>query len=422
MDNPARHDSEPGAVADSSLHSPSTTALNEFLVLMEDTESPREYLIWSLISVCAALIGDNTRFRSGPFHSVCANLYVILLGPPAAKKSSAIQAVMQLVESTSLNYGPTDTGGQRHGLMAALSGLHKRGRVGSWYGDEATLPPMEPHHIAPRNPGDMFMVSSELGRLMGSSSPEMADFFVDLWDGVGIRYETKAGEIRIKSPRGNMLGGTTPSSLANILPNNAPDHGILTRMLFIYADTPHKLVPLPPAQSPAWYESWGNLKERLAWVDRNRFDYYLSPEAERRYEKLYAYLPVIDDPRMAPYRGRRGILLMKVAMILAALRNDIRINIDDLEVAHSLLQDVEPRMHKALEYFGRSKSYHGRMLMVNYLKQVPGKIATQAELLNAAASELTQREAQEALTYLESQGTITQYGGTGKYMLNQSTI
>lgn len=388
--------------------SDSGSALNEFLTLMEDSESPRTYLIWSLIAASAALLGQNATFHNGVHQKVKPNLFVLLLGPSALRKSSAINMMTSMLEDTSLNFGPTDTGGQRHGLMSALTGLYRSDNGGYF----KSSGPLNHAMLRPRAASDMFIVSPEFGRLMGSGTRDMSDFLVDLYDGAPIDYQTKAGETLIQNPRATILAATTPSSLANMLPENAVTHGILARFICVYADTIHKAVPLPPEPKAEWYDLREQLRKRIHWLDNNRSDFEMDDTARSTYESIYAFRPRLEDPRLEAYRGRRASTLLKVAICVAGLRSDNTVIDSDLRLAHELLNMVEPQMHKSLEYFGRNRIYQGRMLMLNYLKAAPGHSASKAELIAAASSELNAKESEEAITTMLASGELFGYGET----------
>lgn len=389
------------------VESESGVALREYLTLYEESESPRTFLMWSLIAAAAGLVGKNAHLQLGELR-VFPNLYVILIGPSGVRKSSAISMMTKLLESTTIYFGPTDTGGQRHGLMSALVGLKRsvfegRKRI---TGDFAMSRAM----MHPRDSSDMFLAISELGRLFGQGSEDMMNFFNDLYDGESIDYQTKIGETRVSSPRVTILGGTTPSNLATVLTSNSAEHGITARMLFVYADRKYKSVPIPPDQLPEWHEARDSFLARLRWIDQNRRNFVLLDSARAKYNDLYSYIPEVDDPRLLAYKERRGNTLIKVAITLAALRMATGIEDTDVGLAHYLLTDIELNMHKAFEYFGRNKKHAGRMLMVNYLKA--HQKAQQHELIAAAASELTPKEALDALEAMVVSGEVVLLGST----------
>lgn len=402
-------------------NSQSGEAFAEYLNLMEDSEPPRSYMIWSLIAAAASLLGSNAKFQSGPNHKVTPNLFVILLGPSGIRKSTAIRHVRKLMEHTSVNFGPTDSGGQRHGLMSALTGLH---RVDNRHDRKPQVDtgPLTPAMMNPRISSDMALFAPELGRLLGTNSQEIASFLLDLYDGATIDYQTKSGETKVWNPLTTLLGATTPSSLASILPDNSAGHGILSRIIFIYDDVRHKDVPIPAEPAEEWYEEYSEYRKRIRWIDANRVDFDFAPNARAYYESVYTYSPHVDDPRLASYRQRRAESLLKIAMNIAALRNDTTIIESDCILSHDLLRLAEPRMHKALEYFGRNKVFAGRMLMLDFLKS-GRRSANGPELRAAAASELTTREATDAIESMLASGELIAYGdlfvlGSAKNELN----
>lgn len=404
-------------VQPSLLDSESAKAFAEYLELMEDTEAPRHFITWTLIAAAAALIGRNSTFRRGPLFNMPANLFVVLLGPAAIRKSTPINQIAEILRDFSVNFGPTDTGGQRHGLMSSLVGHHR------FVPERPKEKPLlihgaHPFTLSPRAPADVFLAAPELGRLMGTGSREMADFFVDLYDGAKIDYQTKASETVIHKTLVNMLGATTPASLASILSEGAAGHGILTRIIFVWGDEKHKDVPIPPIPDDIWYEKREDFKTRLEWIDQNRLPFEFESGADKLYEKLYSYQAKIEDNRMEEYKGRRSTHLMKVSMCIAALRCSHSISESDINMAHALLQEIEPNMHKALEYFGKNKAFVGRMLIVNFLKNQPDYSATRGELIHAAMSELNKREAEEAIESMLGAKELTEL--SGKFVLRSS--
>lgn len=402
------------------LRSPSAEAIREYLILMENTEPPRTYLIWSLISAAASLLGKNSKFTSGPLYTVKPNLFIVLLGPAGVRKSSAISLISKMLENTTINFGPTDSGGQRHGLMSALTGLNRpdwmAGHRGKRQPDTGALTFLMSQ---PRLASDMTIHVAELGRLLGVGSREMADFMVDLWDGAKIDYETKAGSTEINSPLVNLLGACTPSSLASMIPDNAGTHGILSRIVFIYEEKKYKEVPLPPTPDELWWDRRERFVQRLHWIDSNRQDFSLDHDATSFYNGIYAYIPELRDSRLEHYRERRANILLRVGMAVCALRFDTQIVESDLLLAHEFLKLAEPKFHKALEYFGRNKIYSGRMLMLQFLRNSPTHFATHAELVAAAGSELKASEADEAIQNMITSGEIIAWGADGRYTLGE---
>lgn len=289
--------------------------------------------------------------------------------------------------------------------MSALAGLRRfdKPAKGEWITLNRKM-------LRPRKAADMVLFSSELGRLWGTANREMADFLVDLYDGKDVDYETKGSTTLIQSPLATLLGATVPTSLAAMLPENAANHGILSRIIFVYADKIHKLVPLPPEPTEEWLELRDRIVERLHWIDGCRRDFGLSQQARDLYEhKLYTYTPKIDDPRFEYYGGRRANILLRVAMCICALRSDTWVIESDIQLAHTLLAEIEPEMPKALSAFGRNKAHMARTTIISFLRGQPNHTATIAQAIAAAAADLTKREAEEVIQAMAQKGEVTLY-------------
>src|SRR3546814_12105901 len=80
--------------------------------MVEETESPRLFHLWSAITGAAAALGRRCFFQLGSI-TVYPHHYTLLVGTPASRKSTAISMMAkQLRKSTSVRVGPSDSGGK----------------------------------------------------------------------------------------------------------------------------------------------------------------------------------------------------------------------------------------------------------------------------------------------------------------------
>lgn len=351
-------------------------SIAKYLHLARNTESPKQYHLWSLLSLTSALCSNNTWFNHGVAGEVKLNFGVVLIGRPALRKSSAISFMQRFASGLPLNYGPMDTGGARHGVMAAMQTRWQDDTKDSSNdsGNAVQIPSTLEElaasgleHIISRirrtrtRPSSIYFASKELGRLLTSQTRELLDFFADGLDGEPIFYQTKTGNIRIPTPLINLLGATTPGSLATILPRDAHDHGVLSRFIFVYGARNERSIPLPPAQTKQELEIQGQLLERLNRVSQEaEGEISFSPEAEREYRDLYDYNVVSRDFRLNAYSGRRAIHLVKLSSIICLLRAEepYQVTFEDVALAHLILILTEVDMDSA--YVAMSKSNDAR--------------------------------------------------------------
>lgn len=286
----------------------------------------------------------------------------------------------RFADSVSLNYGPTDTGGARHGIMTAMQNRWQNGfRVKLADAEQEEENDSIPHSLgelaatsfdsiaATMDKGrtrasSIYFSAKELGRILTAQTRELLDFFADGLDCESIYYQTKTGGIRLPSPIINLIGATTPGNIASILPRDAHDHGLLSRLIFVYAGRSEKPVPIPPTLSDA--ESV--LQDSLLAALHRAAQYAdgevrLGPDGEDEYRKLYTYPVPTLEFRLNAYTGRRSDHLARLAAITCVLRGETPyiINRRDVGLAHLILILTEKDMDGA--YMGLDKSIEGRI-------------------------------------------------------------
>lgn len=274
-----------------------------------------------------------------------------------------------------LNFGPTDTAGARHGIMTAMQTR--------WQDDYRERLDEDPNFAFPTSleelgessfdgiiarmgrprtrPSSIYFTVKELGRLLTAQTRELLDFFADGLDGESIFYQTKTGNIRIPAPLISLLGATTPGNLPSILPRDAHDHGLLSRIIFVYAGKAGDSVPIPPEMSPAELV----IKERILEVINRALtdgagEIGFSEEAEAEYRELYSWgVPTLEF-RLNAYAGRRTDHLAKLCAIICLLRGESPyvINKRDVALAHTILALTEVQMDGA--YMNLDRSIEGK--------------------------------------------------------------
>lgn len=361
-----------------------TPFLTDYMKMVEDTESPRLFHVWAAVSCMAATLGRRCYLPFGPM-TIYPNHYVLIVGTPAARKSTAASIGKRVVRSsTGVRFAPADTAGQRQGLVEAMRGsdtpkeflgavevavsensiagltLESLAQVTNEPEDEIAkfVSQADKHHI--------FAVATEFSRFIGQNNLQMLDFLTTMYDGEDYDYRLKSSEVTLKDPLLNLLGCTTPTSISTSMPPAAGGQGFLSRVILVYGSRKYKLVPRPsvPAQE---------LVDRV----KNHFDRaYLelagafreTPEALAYSNSLYTYALEISDPRFGYYQERRHTHLLKLAMVLAAGRGSQTIVKEDYEEAHRILRATERGMPDALGEFGMNPLAALKQSMLEFVR------------------------------------------------------
>jgi hypothetical protein len=344
-----------------------TPYLNHYLQMVEDTESPRIFHIWSAIFAMSSALGRRCFLPFGTF-DIFPNHYILLVGTPGTRKTTAAnQGKRVLRNSTGVRFAPPDTGGQRQGIIVEMAdtgdeekeflgsaelGARDNGLASLSDLEEITNDPedeklrfvdsADKHHLA--------VIASEFSRLVGQNNGSMLDFLGEMYDGEDIWYRTKQSKIQLKNCLINLLACTTPVHINNSLPPAAAGQGFLSRMILVYGAKKYKQVPRPQAPdvdlvmrvkdtlSDAYYNLAGAFEE--------------TPEARAFSESLYGYTLDITDSRFGYYNERRYTHLIKLAMCLCAARGSRVIVRDDYDESHRILRATERGMPDALGEFG----------------------------------------------------------------------
>jgi hypothetical protein len=160
-----------------------------------------------------------------------------------------------------------------------------------------------------------------------------------------------------------MIGCTTPSWIADNVPQAAIGGGFTSRCIFLYADRKEKLVPYPGDVVP---KGLAEMRYRI-FQDLEHIsvsicgEYILAPEAKAFGREWYASIWNVAQASKDPSNGtgyvaRKQTHAHKLAMVLAASqRDELLITGEDLQLAITMLESLEEDMHKVFSKVGRSE-------------------------------------------------------------------
>lgn len=370
-----------------------TEFLNDYMEMVEDTESPRLFHLWSAISGISACLGRRCWMPFGPM-TMFPNQFVSLVGTPGTRKSTAMNIMKrQLRKSTGVRFAPVDTAGMRQGLVEAMRGKNDSEE----YIDNVELAAAEDSlagltldvvaritnvrdtdevdndehgeargFISGADKHHIMVTATELSRFIGQNNFQMLDFLGTMWDGEDYEYQTKAGLTVLRDPLINLLSCTTPTSLNVAMPPAAGGQGFLSRVILVYGSRKYKEVPTPSDPDPEIVLKVKGQFNRTYLELAGVFDE--SKDANVFRESIYGWKLEINDPRFGYYHERRQDHLMKLGMALAATRTSQTIEKEDYEAAHRILRATERGMPDALGEFGMNPLAALKQNMLEYIR------------------------------------------------------
>lgn len=373
--------------------------------------SPRFHL-WSAISVVAACMERKVWIDRG-YYTLYPNLYTFLIGKSGLVKKSTTTGIavglLRKIPGMKLS-------SERLTPASLIEQLHNAGKTFQY--KEKTV-----------KQSAVFAYASELSVFMQEVAGSISELLTTFYDCIPNDssqpwiYETKGqGMSKVFGPCLNILGASTKAWLSKSIPANEMEGGFASRIVFVVENkNPDKIVAWPKL-SPELIEMRTKLEEDLFHIHQLVGEMEISPGAYTNFENWYEFhmrnvVPECVDPRMAGYMGRKGDLLLKLAMIRAVtLRDDLILQESDVLWAGSQLQLIEPEMRDSFEGIGGSPSGQITFDVRNYIKNRDA--VEKSEILRAFAKNATGKEIEAVLQDLvemnEIQVVLKNEGGVSK--------
>lgn len=325
--------------------------ISQYLSYVGDTEAPIFYHRWSMLSAVGAYLG---RQYSLPFgHSeLYANLYVMLIGDPGARKSTAIKLAKKILTGAGYTTISADRSSKEKFIMD-LAG-------------EDTDPGNSVDEILDQNlwgrksdelpDAEMYVACDEFNDFIGLGNLEFISLLGTLWDFNGpYKQRTKTSKsITVNNPTISILGGNTPVSFANAFPPDTLGQGFFSRLLLVYGESTGKKIPFPEIPSVAATGLITRELQRIKLTSRGQAK--ITPKARDLLVKIYNTYKPIDDARFISYSNRRFTHLLKLCLVISACHYSTCIEESHVIEANTLLTHTEHLMPKALGQFGKARN------------------------------------------------------------------
>lgn len=260
------------------------------------------------------------------------NVFIILVSQPGrCRKSTAIRLARQLLyDIPGVHIGPDSV--TRAELISYLSQINVEGQSA------------------------LTLHSTELSSLLEPSGIQMIQLLTDLYDCdvKPWKYATKgSGKYDISAPYLTMLAATTPSYIAEGLPESIVGHGFTSRVIFVYEDRERFLNPFPKGVDAALVTA---LKHDLEHISQLKGEFRWTSEARSNYEHYYKNISQTEHPdhRVEGFHNRKSIHVLKLAMLCSlAEKDDLIIKPEDIGAAEQIIDLIEPKMARTFTAVGK---------------------------------------------------------------------
>lgn len=307
--------------------------IREFCNYTEGLPTPDLFRQWSGISILAGALERKVWLYAFGDIPLYPNIYAVLVGPPGVGKTVLIDEVYDFWMRLETHH-------------VAASSVTKASLVDD-------LRDAERHIIRQgENPpvvsfNSLLVASKELGVFLPSYENDFMSVITDLWDckAYSERRRTKDLNFKLEHPQLNIIAGTTPSYLNNIMPEGAWDQGFAARTMFIYSGD---VVRRPLFMNG---EGHNSLKAALANDLKHISELYgkikFSPDAAEACNNWHMAggPPIPDHPKLNNYLVRRTTHLLKLCMVACVDEGDtFTITLDHFHRALNWLVESEKHM------------------------------------------------------------------------------
>lgn len=359
--------------------------LQGYLLYTNENESPIEYHTWCALSTIAGVLRRRVWFDMTYF-KLYPNLYSILVGPAGrCKKSTAMRMARELLTAVP-------------GVQFTADSITREKLI-----QDLTQSRVDDH-------SSMTAYSSEFASLVASSGMDMIVFLTDIYESPDEwSHKTKmGGTLKIIAPCLNLLGATTPDWISSAMPLDTIGLGMTSRIIFVYQDTPRVRPPFPKL-SNAQRDLKPMLGNDLVAMSCLHGEYQFTNEAYNLYVKWYTERLQNPNPtgdrRLDGYFDRKPMHVIKVCMCIAASKRDeLVMQLEDLQDAFVLLETTEARMPKVFASVGRN-TLSADMFAIEEMIATRKSVSYQ-DILGRFRHNVHKEELDEILTTLAALGHI----------------
>jgi hypothetical protein len=318
--------------------------IDSFMELTDNSEPPTLFRKWAAISAIASALQRKVRVELGLSLTFYPNLYIVLVGPSATGKGTAMKFASDIIEQI-----PTiRLSAQATSLQALIRRMKDTNLT-----DVNVQTGEQTYHSS------LTIFSTEFTVFLGYHNQELIAALCEWYDCHNRwTYETIARKKEeVVGVWVNLFAGTTPDAIQASLPIESIGGGLTSRIIFVVEEKRGKLVVIPTKtereiklQQMLVYdlEAINQLSGIMSYTEgflKIYSDWCYYADTHRPFQ----------DKKFDGYCGRRRKHLITLSMVCCASHSDeMVVTSDDIDRAIGLLAEVEMKMGKVFKGMGRS--------------------------------------------------------------------
>jgi hypothetical protein len=344
-----------------------------YLLYTAETEPPIQYHRWCYLTGLGALIGRKAHIDMGVVGRVFPNIYAMLLGEPAARKSTAIKMIKKQLAAAGFDAFSADKTSKEKFLLD-LEGLEEDDNSGTSGSatSQTGRPKREKYDLTTADnlwgssqdgsePREVFIVADEFNEFAGPGNLDFYTTLGNLWDFDSPNQPfsqrlKNSRSVSIFQPTISILSGNTPELFARAFPPEAIGSGFLSRLLLIHGERSGRRITFPPPPDPILGSAITSFCQKLSSQQPGKME--IGAEAATMLDSIYHTedSSPVTDIRFKAYSNRRFTQLLKLSIILSCAKFQKEVTSEDVLQANTILSHAEILMPKAMGEFGKARN------------------------------------------------------------------
>jgi hypothetical protein len=350
------------------MEQPEVSLFNDYFKWVEHTEAPTVFHRWALIGAVGAFLGRQLWFPFGS-SNIYPNQFIMFVGNPGTRKSTAIRRATKLIglagyetfsaQNTSKEKFLYDLAGEPETDSIEFKRRKTRGEDVVSILSSLKLTSGNDEEISDRTPKEVFIAADEFNNFMGNGNVGFQSLLGELWDWDEPErlYKQRlknSKSIAIYQPTINILAGNTPANFAACFPLESIGQGFMSRLILVHSDESGKKITFPAQPDE---KETALLVARLQQIKTRCIgELTLDDKAKHLMDTIYKTWEDLEDSRFKHYSTRRFTHLLKLVMIVTAMRISTQATEKDVIFANTILSFAESTMPKAIGELGKSRN------------------------------------------------------------------
>ena len=367
--------------------------LQDYALYAKGNEAHPTYHVYAALVALSSFASRKVWIKQGYF-DVYPNIYVVLVGPPGSRKSTAMSICKKLLRKV-------------EDIPFSAECQTK----------ESLVKELATYSRSYQNPEDNSLVVytpitvcvTELSQFLGASNAHMIDFLTTIYDLEIYDAKTKnKGMETIMGPYVTLLACTTPSWITARLRDDVISGGFSRRALFVYETERSSRITFPEVL-PEAQAAWERLTEYGKKLKDIHGPFSWTKAAIEFYDNWYQTLKIPDDPTTSGYFETKQMQLLKISMLVSlSERLDLVLEQNHIETGLSLLSLVERNLSKVFEGIGRNELNSIATKILELLQQ-SGPLIPEKKIYSIMYREASTDELMKILMHLEKTDRIERY-------------